>query len=149
MVVRFEEEAYAAEAGGGLGRSLTIRKVAELPAGELSRKLSSRETDRTVVAPEIQDHIYSEKPYYEPYYNQEDLDAAGSGASTPARGLMTGHSAVDFASQSREQSRERSLTRNGQHENGRLHYAASMASSNSDFSNVYNNDNVVREVRWI
>lgn len=151
VVVRLEEDAYAAEAGG-LGRSLTVRKVKEVPAqvGEAMRS-NSPESDNTAVAPGIGINMHPGAPLYEPYYNQDDLDIAGSGASTPARHLTHGHTAVDFAAaRSREQSRERSQSRPGQRDDGQLHYAASMVSMNSEYSSVYDNHvHRASETRWI
>lgn len=155
VVVRLEEDAYAA-AAGGLGRSLTVRKVAEIPVSETARTSISDESDATRVAPRIGVNLHDgNTPYHEPYYSQEDLYGADSGRSTPARGLMGGISAVDFAAQSRDQSREQSRdnsrTRHGQRDNDRLHYAASMASiGSSNYSNAFNDpSNIVKESRWV
>ena len=153
--MRLEEDAYAA-AAGGLGRSLTVRKVAEVPVTETARTSISDESERTAVAPRIGVNLPDgHTPYYESYYSQEDLYAHESGRSTPARGLMGGVNAVDFAAQSRnqsrEQSRENSRTRYGQRDNDRLHYAASMASiGSSNYSNAFNDpSNIVKEQRWL
>lgn len=151
VVVRLEEETYAAEAGG-LGRSLTVRRVAERQQGETGRT-NSPESDRTAVATQNGLNVHADAPFYEPYYTEEEFDAHGSGASTPARGLIVGHSAVDFgAARSREQSRERSRSgsRYRQGDNRRLHYAASMASAHSNYSgSVFGDDKRVTETRWI
>ncbi|KAL1600502.1 hypothetical protein SLS60_006888 [Paraconiothyrium brasiliense] len=133
VVVRLEEDAYAA-ASGGLGRSLTVRKVAEIPVGRTSM---SEESDSTAVqtranTPQIGLNMHSDASLYEPYYHQDDLDFAGSGASTPARGLMTGYHAVDFAPASQAST-----------PNNRS-YAASMSSDYSMWDNGR-----ASETRWL
>ncbi|KAL5425310.1 hypothetical protein PMIN04_002653 [Paraphaeosphaeria minitans] len=131
VVVRLEESAYAAEAGG-LGRSLTVRKVAEVPVGRSSSESESTAVNATRSnTPQHGLAPHSDTPYhYEPYYHQNELDMAGSGASTPARGLMTGHAAVDSANTSQAPTPQNRS------------YATSMASYDGW-------DSRVSETRWL
>ncbi|KAF2449897.1 glycosyltransferase family 2 protein [Karstenula rhodostoma CBS 690.94] len=130
VVVRLEESAYAAEAGG-LGRSLTVRKVAEVSASRSSVETATTAVNTTRSNPPRVELTDSEPTHYEPYYHRDELDMAGSGASTPARGLMQ-HGAFDFSNDSA-----------GPTPNNRS-YATSMASEYDGWnSRLADGDNVI------